>query len=560
MPYTKEQRKLYQREYRAKHSNTPTVQQSPTNIDVLKKRIEQWNLVQGIKKQELGLLPNIWSSNNAGMYRQRFYALQGSETGIDQISREQVVRLSRELFFQLPGVGVASELKGQYVVGNSWKFCYRGDNEEWGKEAEAFINDKWFHNCSTKGFAYPFQTILKVLSRTLDMDGDILMLLVRNNQDYPLLQFVSSHRIGSDSTTVTINGKKYKCYDGIVYDDNDAPMYYSIKKDDAQIATVGHPPKTDINKPILVSVKDAALIFKPIVMDKCRGLPALYSGVLYGLQLQDLDNFLMDIAKIEATIAYTISNDAGQAPIEYENLLNQIQSATNGGNSALTLPAVSPTVHGVSMVKSPTINYVTSDGGELKSFHSDRPSEQIQSYIRSLETKLLSAIGIPHQIIYSPETISGRAVNAVTQLVRKSVSERQSLLKRYCKLAVAYALSSAMENGYISKNYDEDLNHCIDFTMPPEFTLDINDDNKMNIERYKMGLISGEQYSSINDESFKEVSAKRKEEIFNLLKDVQEAKSKFPDMSEATILNLFTQRGQSTLAIEDVPSIPPTVK
>jgi hypothetical protein len=96
--------------------------------------------------------------------------------------------------------------------------------------------------------------------------------------------------------------------------------------------------------------------------------------------------------------------------------------------------------------------------------------------------------------------------------------------------------------------------------MPPEFTLDINDDNKMNIERYKMGLISGEQYSSINDESFKEVSAKRKEEIFNLLKDVQEAKSKFPDMSEATILNLFTQRGQSTLAIEDVPSIPPTVK
>jgi len=547
---TKEERKLYMRDYRAKKS-TPT-----PDINSLKKRIENWNLVQGIKKQELGLLPNLFSSQNAGNFRNRFYALQGNETGLDQVSREQVVRLSRELFFQLPGIGVASEFKGQYVVGDSWKFCYHGDNEEWGKEAESFINDKWFQNCSTKGFAYPFQTILKVLSRTLDMDGDVLMLLVRNKQDYPLLQFIGSHRIGSDSTTVEINGRKYKCLDGVVFDDNDSPIYYSIKKDDAQIATVGQSPKIDANKNILVSVKDAQLIYKPIVMDKCRGLPALYAGVLYGLQLQDLDNFLMDIAKIEATIAYIIKNDAGQAPQEYENLLNLIQNST-ATNSSLTLPAISPTVHGVSVVKSPTINYVKSDGGELQSFHSDRPSEQIQSYIRNIETKLLSAIGIPHQIIYSPETISGRSVNAVTQLVTTSVGERQLLLKRYCKLAVAYALSVAMENGYISKNYDEDLNESIDFTMPPEFTLDLFDTNKINLERYKMGLISGEQYSSINNECFLEVSAKRKEEIFNLLKDVQEAKAKFPDMSEATILNLFTQRGQSTVNIEDASSSQP---
>ena len=210
--YTKEQRRLYQREYRAKHSSIPIVQQ-PTalNIEGLRKRIENWNMVQGIRKNEIGLLPNLWSSANAGSYRNRFYSLQSNESGLDQVSREQIVRLSRELFFQLPGIGVASELKGEYVVGNSWKFCYRGDNEEWGAEAEAFINDKWFHNCSTKGFAYPFQTILKVLSRTLDMDGDILMLLVRNKQDYPLLQFVGSHRVGSDSTTVSIGGRKYKC-------------------------------------------------------------------------------------------------------------------------------------------------------------------------------------------------------------------------------------------------------------------------------------------------------------------------------------------------------------
>jgi hypothetical protein len=531
------------------------------DIEGLTRRITQHNTVQQIKKQELGLLPNIWANPNLGQFRQRFYALQGNETGLDQISREQIVRLSRELFFQLPGVGVASELKAEYVVGNHWEFKYIGKNETWGKQAEDFINNEWFNNCTTKGFAYDFQTVLKVLSRTIDMDGDVLMVMVRNKQNYPLLQFVGSHRVGSVGSNMTgqngikvnINGKDYACLDGIVYDDMDKPIAYSIKRDDAQIATVQQDPKVK-NEDTIISIENAQLIFNPLVFDKGRGLPALYSSVLYGLQLQDLDAFLMDIAKLEATIAYVIKNDAGQAPQEYENLLNQIQAAGNQNGNLSNLPSIEPTVHGVSVVKGPTVNYIKSDGGDLQSFRSQRPSEEIQSYCKTIETKLLSAIGIPHQIIYSPETISGRAVNAVMQLVRKSVSERQKLIAKHAKMVIAWVLSVAMEEGLIPKNYDENLTKCIDFTLPPEFTLDQNQDNNSNIELYKIGLLSGKDYCLKNNSSFEDISKKRKEEIFELLTDVEEFKKKFPSMNESAILNLFTQRGQSSLKIEDIPT------
>jgi hypothetical protein len=203
-------------------------------MDNLIARINQHNIVQGVKKQELGLLPNIWSANNAGAYRQRFYALQGNETGLDQISREQVVRLSRELFFQLPGVGVASELKSEYTIGNEWDFICHSKNLKWKAEVEDFINNQWYEHCSTRGFAFDFKTILKVISRTLDMDGDILMIFVRDKNNYPLLQFIGSHRIGSTSSPLSANtgteieykGKNYKCLDGIVYDETDTPIAY----------------------------------------------------------------------------------------------------------------------------------------------------------------------------------------------------------------------------------------------------------------------------------------------------------------------------------------------
>lgn len=526
------------------------------NIETLKYRINNFNTAQQVKKQQLGLLPNIWSSNNAGMYRQRFYSLQGNETGIDQISREQIVRLSRELFFQLPCIGVASELKAEYVVGDDWDLVYNGNNTKWGKEAEDFINNKWYNNPSIKGFAYDFKTILRTLSTTLDMDGDVLMLFVHNNNNFPVLQFIGSHRVGSNgaNTTgrsgnlVTINGKEYTCLDGIVYDSDKKPVAYSIKKDDAQIATVPQ----DLKQPVddFISAENAQLVFNPKVFDKGRGLPALYASVLYGLQVSDLENFLMDIAKLHATIAYVEKNDSGQAPQEYENLLNEIQAAGTN-NNPVNLPSLEPTVHGVSVVKSPTIRYVKSDGGDLKSFDSNNPSEEIQSYIRTIETKLLSAIGVPHQLIYSPEMISGRGVNAIQQMMKKTIAARQRILKRYAKLAVTWVLSVAMEEGLISKNYEEDIFSSIDFTLPPEFTLDTNQDKNMDLELYKVGLISGEEFCRKNNDSYQETSVSRKEEIHSLLSDIEEMKTLHPEMSEAAILNLFTQRGQSTLRIED---------
>lgn len=526
------------------------------NIEGLRQRIDNHNLTQGIKKQELGLLPNIWSNPNAGMYRQRFYALQGNETGLDQVSREQIVRLSRELFFQLPGIGVASELKSEYVVGNHWEFKYTGKNEVWGNKLETFVK-KWQKNCTSKG-NIDWQTMLRILSRTLDMDGDVLMLFVKNKQNYPVLQFVGSHRVGTignnmvgnSGMTATIHGKSYKCFDGIVYDDMGKAIAYSIKKDDAQVCTVPNSPKLPTEDTI-ISIEDGQLIFNPLVFDKGRGLPCLYSSVLYGLQLQDLDQFLMEIAKLEATIAYVCANDAGQAPQEYENLLDQLQ-ALSGTNT--NLPAVQPTVHGITAVKSPTINYIKSDGGALQSFRSQRPSEEIQSYIKSIETKLLSAIGIPHQMIYSPENIGGFAsIMAITQLVRKSVAERQKTINRYMKTAMAWVIASAMEEGYLDKNYSDDLNDCFEFIMPPKFTLDNNKDNASLMESYKLGMISGEDYALANDTHFAVVCATRDQEIDELLTKVTAAKKKFPDMNESAILNLFTQRGVSSLKIEDLP-------
>lgn len=520
------------------------------------KVINNINVTLPPRTNAMGLLPNPMSFQNAGKFRPRFYTLSGNETGIDKLSREQVVRLSRELFAQFPIFNVASDSKANLVVGDHWEFKYCGNDIKFKEAAESFINDTWYNRCNTRGSTYDFKTLIRLMSRTLDIDGDFAVIFTKDDNGWPLLQIINTERITNNhdgGEAIEVEGKTYRCYDGVLFDDDMRPTYLSISNSVGNFVSQGT--TSDI---IYVSLRDSKLIFSPQYFDKYRGLPSLYAGVLYGLSLQELDQYLMETLKLESTIAVLNINDSGEAPQEYSNLLESIQSQaaaqTNGTTNIIggmpgSIP--SPTTHAINVQQGSTERYIK-EGNDVKSFRSQRPSEEIQSYMNRIETALLSAIGYPHQLIYSSDKITGRSAYAITEMVRKNVLCRQQLLNKYCKLFVAWALSNAIELGYIPPT-DENIYNNTEFTKPAQFSIDAGYDNKAMIENYKLGLTSLSSISDTQGIDSDKIMKDRVRETNNLLSVVETLSTKHKDIDKNIILNLITQRGNSSFTISSVP-------
>ncbi len=484
-----------------------------------------------------GLLPNIYDYRNAGRFRQQFYSIQSNEKAIDRSSREQVVQLSRTLFAQFPIFNVASEFKANWVVGDRWDLYYTGANSAWADKAISWFNNTWANRCSNRGFT--LNTFVRLLSQTVDIDGDCLVLLTKDSNNFPLLQVVTTERIKTDvdNNQVTINNVTYNAQDGVLFDVSGTPCFYSIKVNDKDYQ--------------YIDVRNAKLIFNAQFFDKYRGLPALYAGTLYGLNLQELDNYTMEALKLESLVAVQETTDNGEGDPEFAALLQQasndsvIPAGNITGNAA----------NGLELMNGATNRYLKA-GNTMTSFRSQRPAEELQSYMTKVETSLLTAIGYPHQLLYSPDKISGRAVDAIVEFVRKSVRARQQLLYRNVKLFAAWAISVAIKNGYLPPNDVENIFEVIEFNMPEEYTLSRRNDRESDNEDYKIGKLTLRQVIENSGGDYEKTITDRKTETITLLQQVEDLSKTFPEVSKEIILNLLSQRGNSTLSVASTTNSP----
>jgi hypothetical protein len=350
-------------------------------------------------KQAYGLVGNIYSNQNASSYRQRGYSLQDNNSGLDSISRELVVRWSREMREQLPFVDAAIILKAEYVVGEDGYFpTYHGNNLQWWiKHGEPFLHNMWMPSACIRGG--DFQTNMEQESEWLDIDGDFLSEYAQPG-GFPQFNIIPSNRIRSAKTDNYIytegNLKDCMTVDGVVYDMNGSTVGWNVKTHNNLVSSVGN--ETDTFQ----STGSAQLIFHSRYFDKNRGLPTIGSGILSAISLQELYSYLEEKAKIESCVAMKQFTPTGEAPANLADqmrLLKQIQSQVNNGSN--TTPIGSQ--FGVQIVQGPTTRFLQANGGELQLMTGETTGETTLEFIQRIEGKILSLIGIPQQFLYTTE-------------------------------------------------------------------------------------------------------------------------------------------------------------
>ena len=442
-----------------------------------------------LKKQAMGLYGNIYSYPNYGKYRPRYYSLSDTNNGLDTMSRELLVRWSREMFGQLPVVSSGIKTLANFSVGQAYLPLYTGNNKAWWDEAESWLLNEWYPNCSVKGSHFDFQTSLRVESQLIDVDGDYLIVF-GSEQDFPKFQIIQNNRLVSTyaDNTVIQDGlmKGAIISDGVYYSPAGKVLGFHVKNATNLVNAMSL--KTS---DAVFSARDANLVLDPLYIDKLRGIPVIGSAILQALSIQQLDELLMEKIKIESKVALIKKTPSGEAPIELQQTLEQLirQEGQINGN----LGAISPNLHAVEVVQGSTISYVAAEGGDIKSLQSNTPGNETADYMERLEEQVLSTIGVPHTLLYSYDKVGGRITSAVAEIFRSSIQRRQTILDKTAKLRVAWALVKAADYGYIPRNDEEVIAKVIEFTHPTKFSLDAQYDNSIITDNYHNG------FSSLND-------------------------------------------------------------
>lgn len=463
----------------------------------------------------------------AGNYRTRWAPLADTEQTFNGYDRQQKVALSRMLFAQMPVLSSTLDFKTELVVGDSYWFNYAGTDENFKKAVEPWINNVWYNNCNVLGNAYDFRTCLRLFVNKYHVDGDILNTFVQTKKKTVLNQVVESHRIASrDYKDKVPEGKLYagaRLFDGCIFDKIGKVIGYYVLGNTLAEDTV-------------IPASECQFIYSPKHFDRQRGLPCIYSADLTALQIQEIHEALLNTIKLESLIAILETNEDGQSAASNTSVATQDEDDPN----AIIQKPAKPVIEGITGTQ---FRYMK-PGGKVESFNSNRPAEATQKHITNMERQLVSTIGIPHEVLFSPSSVGGAAARGLSVRVRSAVTETQKIIDKFAAGQVAVAIQNAIDLGLLPKP-NENFTDFIRFEHPEKFTLDQGYEKQALLNDYRYGFISGDDYISACGGDPIEVANKRVNETIRLYKNIKTVKDELAkegiEVSDTQIRNDLQQ-------------------
>ncbi len=371
-------------------------------------------------------------------------------------------------------VSGALQQKNNYVIGDSWEPRFDGQNREWGKEAEAYL-DQWFQGCNLRGEPFDWKTSLYVDALSIDRDGDSAMILAVVDGEAKI-QFVGANQIaqrggcsvGKDGFGLVNIGRfaGLRIYNGVIFGKFGNVVGYNI---------LGDRPEDDRQ----LGVESCQLLYEPEWSDQGRGIPKMATSLLSWMDYEDIHHFLKKQVKMDSAQGLLHYNESGEAQTESDFILGRGEQT----NSDVK----------VEQIFGNEILYFKADtGSKLEPFRSDRPSPNVDAFTMRLVRGCLQSMGWFFEL-YDPSKIGGASTRLIQDMARSSIRSKQRLVQKRAKRAVAHALGHAMASGLIPKNDSADwLNWS--FTLPSRITVDAHYDDETSMNRIKLGAGTYEEF------------------------------------------------------------------
>lgn len=386
---------------------------------------------------------------------------------VSHYDRNQLTTIGRALYANVgPVCGAINEI-GTYSVGTAFQPVFIGDDVKWGKQATDWLA-MWARNCDVRGEPYDLNTNLFLASVSIDRDGDVAVLLTYSEDEtWPLLQFIPSHRIGtrfyaSDGKVSKGPYKGLPVDNGIVFNRVGRPIALGILGDDP-----------NGNDDAFVSLRDSALIYEPSWLAQGRGISGMAATVTDWRDADTVAHYTKQALKVISSIALVEHNETGSADPGEEQFSNETGT----------------TAYGIATeeMDAGSVRYFRANSGaNLQTIETNRPSVNSQEFMKNWVLRAaFSGLGWPIEFAFDASALTGPSVRLIIGKAERKVESRQKRLVALWRRVVTYALAKAIKSGRLPESNDW---LAWDLTLPRMITIDYGRQSAATISELKAGI------------------------------------------------------------------------
>jgi len=382
-------------------------------------------------------------------------------------SRYQLLKKSNWLYGNLGLFRALINKPVRYAVGRGISPSAATKDLEWNKLA-----DEWFDRIArTKVWDVArqqnFWKMQRAIARHMMRDGECFVLLI-NDGERQRLQLIESAKIGFNMTGSLINNPK--AVDGIEYDDYGAPLKYHIKEAGATAREV--------------DADDILHIYDSERSGLGRGLPWAYHGLNQGQDMVDLVGLEKRASKVHAAFAAVLKRKSGAFGDS-----NVSGLGVNRGSQPKRDPNLDKIFGGQTVHLEPD--------EELDLLRSNRPNTELIPFLDWLGRDATVGAGLSPEFIWNVSEMGGANTRYILADVEVFLNTIQDILvEEFCIPWRRLAISGAMERGELPQCKDSNFDNAR-WQTPPSITVDRGREGKLYIDLVRSGLMTLDQYWSM---------------------------------------------------------------
>lgn len=461
--------------------------------------------------------------------RSRPIVLQDTRRSVDQITWRRLLSYARQLHAN------CGEVRGPVVeraiLANSGGWLPRHTGLKTEKKVRRQYEEwlwNWMKVCDVRGQPYDFWNAMYLASVSIDRDGEAIFIPTVNRNGDPRLQWIANHRLYShwNSFTVTdpgpYNGMKFN--NGVVYDDQSAPVAYYVLEESLMFAQA--------IKGQYIPAKSMSVMYNPDWFDQGRGVTAYAHGIRRIFDSDDIHGYLLIGIKRDAALpiirrSLTGRVDPGQEHISDALSPNgqpiKVREEQGGGMWDVTVDSKSDII--------------------IPS--SDRPSPNVPEYLETILIGVYQGLGWPYEFTRLSKEARGANIRVTVEKINHAVRKQYSILHKIAVRACGYALGAAVKRGELPPGEW----WAWEFPTPPEMTADKWREYQEDRENYKLGMTSLQDLCARRGIHWRDdLREQRDEDMDDMITRCKNLQKKHPELSLQQIIDLYQQRSANPSA------------
>lgn len=384
-------------------------------------------------------------------------------TMIPAIDRKTLLSGSRRLYINKGEIRGALDQKAMYTVGRAWAPEFKGDDLDFGVEAEAFLQDEFYPVGDVRGGMHDFVTNLAIWSIAIDRDGEIFILLTETENGFPKYQTIESHRIATPNGVRDgkVKGESGNLIDGIIYHKSGAPKRYAFIDE-----------KGDLIE--WIEAANIIHLYDPSWAMQGRGISGLthcINDMRDCLQAHEWERLAMMTLSSIGIIEY---NENGGPDVENPSiLLNSDGSNTDTGLTMEKLDGGS-------------VRYFKSNSGsKIETIKNDRPGNAFLEFHDRMIHSAFYGMNWSYAFWKGASSGGGTAQRTEIATAQRAVEDRQDLLAYAARRLVGYAVAKGQKIKRVPKSPEW---FKWGFSHPSKLTIDDGRTAKELESAFKLGF------------------------------------------------------------------------